>query len=115
MHSRFRSKISKDKFRYEYANRQSLRIDRLSPEILNEFDLFFIDQESLDALSNNDKAALEESVKQGLGLLTFYHSKDKIRNSAFLSLSMREIVGRYSSFEFRFFCLYIFNTATSGD
>lgn len=88
-----RSKISKDKFHYEYANRQALRIDRLSPEMLNEIDLFFIDQESLDALSNNEKAVLEESVKQGLGLLTFYNSKDKIKNSAFLSLSMKEISG----------------------
>lgn len=88
-----RSKISKEKFRYEYTNRQSLRIDRLSPEVLNEFDLFFMDQESLDALSNNEKAVLEESVKQGLGLLTFYNAKEKIKNSAFLSLSMRDIAG----------------------
>jgi hypothetical protein len=86
-----RSKISKDRFRYEYANRESLRIDRLSPEILNEFDLFFIDQESLDALSNNEKTALEESVKQGLGLLTLYSSKDNMKGSAWLSLSMKEI------------------------
>jgi len=85
-----RSKISKDKFHYEYANRQALRIDRLSPELLSEIDLIFIDQESLDALSNNEKAVLEESVKQGLGLLTFYTSKDKIKSSAFLSLSMNE-------------------------
>lgn len=88
-----RSKISKDKFRYEYANRQSLRIDRLSPQILNEFDLFFIDQESLEALSKNEKSVLEESVRHGLGLLTIYHSKDKVKNSAFLSLSMRDIAG----------------------
>ncbi|MEY4929772.1 MAG: hypothetical protein RI909_496 [Bacteroidota bacterium] len=86
-----RSKISKDRFRYEYANRESLRIDRLSPEILNEFDLFFIDQESFDALSNNEKVALEESVKQGLGLLTLYSSKDNMKGSAGLSLSMKEI------------------------
>ena len=85
-----RSKISKDKFHYEYANRQALRIDRLSSELLNEIDLFFIDQESLEALSNNEKAVLEESVKQGLGLLTFYNSKDKIKSSVFLSLSMKE-------------------------
>lgn len=88
-----RSKISRDKFHYEYANRQSLRIDRLSPEILNEFDLFFIDQESLETLSNNEKAVLEESVKQGLGLLTFYNSKEKMKSSAFLSLSIRQISG----------------------
>lgn len=88
-----RSKISKDKFRYEYANRQSLPIDRLSPEILNEFDLFLIDQESLDALSNNDKAVLEESVNQGLGLLIFYNSIEKIKNSALLSLSMKDMAG----------------------
>jgi hypothetical protein len=87
-----RSKISKDKFHYEYSNRQALRIDRLSPELLNEIDLFFIDQESLEALSNNEKAVLEESVKQGLGLLTFYNSKDKIKSSVFLSLSMKEIL-----------------------
>lgn len=88
-----RSKISKDKFHYEYANRQSVRIDRLSPEILDEFDLFFIDQESLETLSNNEKAVLEESVKQGLGLLTFYNSKEKMKSSAFLSLSIKQISG----------------------
>lgn len=85
-----RSQLSKTNFRFEYANREAVRLDRLSPELLKQFDLVLIDNESLADLPSYERKMMEESVKQGLGILVFYISPDKRKNQTYLSLPQRE-------------------------
>jgi hypothetical protein len=85
-----RSQLSKTNFRFEYSNREAVRLDRLSPELLKQFDLVLIDNESLADLPSYEMKMMEESVKQGLGILVFYISPDKRKNLTYLSLPQRE-------------------------
>jgi len=86
-----RAQLSKNNFRYEYANRDAVRLDRLSPELLNEFDLVIIDNELLTDLPSYEKKVVEESVKQGLGVLLLFNSADKRKSQSYLSLSQSEL------------------------
>jgi len=85
-----RSQLSKTNFRFEYANIEAVRLDRLSPELLKQFDLVLMDNESLADLPSYERKMMEESVKQGLGILVFYISPDKRKNQTYLSLPQRE-------------------------
>ncbi len=85
------AQLSKNKFRYEYANREAVRLDRLSSGLLKQFDLVLIDNESLADLPSYEKKVLGESVKQGLGILVFYNSANKSKNQSYLSLSQIEL------------------------
>ncbi len=71
-----RSQISKTNFHYEFPNRESIRIDRLTPEILESFDLIFLDSESLSGLSASELKNLEQSCREGLGAILFINSTD---------------------------------------
>ncbi|MDZ7648640.1 MAG: hypothetical protein U5K54_16465 [Cytophagales bacterium] len=71
-----RSQISRTNFHYEYSNHESIRIDRLTPEILESFDLLFLDSESLSGLSASELKNLEQSCREGLGAILFINSAD---------------------------------------
>ncbi|MFM9840286.1 MAG: hypothetical protein ACKVOQ_18615 [Cyclobacteriaceae bacterium] len=86
-----RTQTSKNNFRYEYANRWPLRIEKISAEVIKEIDLIVIDNESLQSLTSYEKNILEESVKKGLGLLMLYNSIEKKENASSLSLATKEI------------------------
>ena len=86
-----RTQLSKNNFRYEYANREAVRLDRLSPELMKQFDLVLIDNESLADLSSYERKVMEESVKQGLGILVLYNSPERKKSQSYLSLSQMEL------------------------
>jgi hypothetical protein len=88
-----RTQTSKNNFRYEYANREPLRLEKISAEVVKEMDLIVIDSESLQSLTSYEKNTLEESVKQGLGSLVLHNSIEKKRNTSFLALPTKEIKG----------------------
>jgi hypothetical protein len=71
-----RSQISKTNFHYEFSNQESIRIDRLTPEILETLDLVFLDSESLNGLSTPELKSLEQSCRAGLGAIILLNSTD---------------------------------------
>jgi|GEM_PF-654476 len=71
-----RSQISKTNFHYEYSNQESIRIDRLTPEILETLDLVFLDSESLNGLSPSELKTLEQACREGLGAIILLNSTD---------------------------------------
>jgi len=76
-----RSQISKTNFHYEFSNRESIRIGRLTTELLEAVDLVLLDSESLNGLSASELKSLEQSCRQGLGAIVLFNStdsKDKI-------------------------------------
>ncbi len=83
-----RSQISKNNFRYEFANRKSMKIDHLTADALESFDLFLIDNESLESLSAIERKFLDESIKTGLGVVVLLNSIDLKKNQSFLNLPL---------------------------
>lgn len=71
-----RSQISKTNFHYEFSNQESIRIDRLTPELLETLDLVFLDSESLNGLSTSELKTLEQSCRAGLGAIILLNSTD---------------------------------------
>lgn len=75
-----RHQISKTDFKYEFANLNSTRIDRLTPEVGETFDLIFIDDKVLAEFSASEKNYLESAVQNGLGVVILsddFSEKDK--------------------------------------
>ncbi|WP_339793415.1 hypothetical protein [uncultured Imperialibacter sp.] len=63
-----RYQLSKDKFRYEFANQAEVPFRRLTTTLLDDADLLWIDEASLDALGREEANALNAAVDQGLGV-----------------------------------------------
>lgn len=64
-----RYQLSKNAFRYEWANGASEKLDKLSTGLLGEFDLVITDEEALGQLPAAESVELERAVRDGLGLL----------------------------------------------
>ena len=64
-----RYQTSKTNFKYEYANLNSTRIDRLTQEVTESFDLIVIDNKVLNELNVSEMRALEGGIKNGLGII----------------------------------------------
>jgi len=60
---------SKNIFRHESINQSLVRFERLTPTLLNTFDLVIADQSVLTSLSSAEVTSLKRSVMNGLGLL----------------------------------------------
>lgn len=69
-----RSQVSKTDFRYEFSNREPVKIDRLGKELLASLDVVITDNESLASLNATERRSLEESVNEGLGILILIHT-----------------------------------------
>ena len=67
-----RYQTSKTNFKYEYANLNSIRVDRLTAELTKAFDLVFLDNTVLEELSNSEKSVLENSIRSGLGAIILF-------------------------------------------
>lgn len=65
----FRYQLSQNRYRYEYINRRSQSIDRLTAGALAAFDLLIIDSDALQSLSSTELAQVKRSVGEGLGML----------------------------------------------
>ena len=83
-----RFQISRNNYRYEYSLHQPIKVDKVSVDLMKDFDLFITDNESLESFLPHETTALEESVKQGLGLLVLHNSFSKPTNS-FLSIPLK--------------------------
>jgi hypothetical protein len=63
-------------------------VSKLTSEVLNYFDLMIVDNELLESLSTFELNQLEESLKQGLGLLVLHNSVSTKNNTNTLSLPL---------------------------
>jgi hypothetical protein len=100
-----RTTISKDKFDKEYVNMPATSLDRITPTLLDKFDILIADASTLSTLYASDLACIRNSVvNKGTGLIvktdtivnssSFYSSsfpliaiKDSIQHTVKLSLS----------------------------
>jgi hypothetical protein len=62
-----RTQVSKTNYRTEFGNRSSINLNRITTELLNEFDLVILANET--ALTKTDQTVLETAARSGLGLL----------------------------------------------
>jgi hypothetical protein len=89
-----RYQVSKNNYRVEFANVQSIRTSPLTTSILREFDLVVVDGDGLESLNASEKNILEESVHEGLGLIILANTtieNDKLRQR-FLPIEMKRSV-----------------------
>lgn len=64
-----RSKLTKNRYKFEYFNRERITISELSQAALKSFDLLIIDSQSLKNISNSVKNGLKTAINQdGLGV-----------------------------------------------
>ncbi len=72
-----RSTISKNKFSKEFLNISRLNLNRISPALLEIFDLLIIDPNELSALSREEKQAVQNQLGNGMGLIMIADSISK--------------------------------------
>ncbi len=84
-----RSQISKSDFHYEFSNREPIRLDKLTSESLHEFDLFVMDSESLHGLSASELKSIEQSSKEGLGVIILMNEVDLKKKLPLLNASLK--------------------------
>jgi hypothetical protein len=64
-----RYQISRNNFRSEFLNHDPLQLNRLTSDMMANFDLVITDGDALKELSQTEKATLKKSIQSGLGLL----------------------------------------------
>lgn len=84
-----RSQVSKSNFHYEFANRESTRVDRLTTEVLGDFDLFIMDTESIYGLSGSELKSIEQAVRGGLGVIILMNGVDLKKKIPLLNTSFK--------------------------
>lgn len=72
-----RYQLSKNNFRYEFINHETVPISRLTENLLSNVDIVIADGPSLWMLSPAEKGMLERSVRSGLGVLTLSPDDNK--------------------------------------
>lgn len=85
-----RSQISKTNFHYEFSNRESIKIDRLTTELLEPLDLIFLDSESLGGLSASELKSLEQACHEGLGAIILVNTLDTKNKIPLLNASVKD-------------------------
>lgn len=80
-----RSQLSRNNFSYEYINHPAIRFSILNKDLLEDFDILVTDRQSLDKLSAQESAVLNQSIQNGLGLLSLFDvaPKEKDQNNFF--------------------------------
>jgi hypothetical protein len=85
-----RYQVSKNNYRFEYANTAPIRIAQLTPALLQTFDLIMTDNDALEALNTAEKNILETSIQNGLGIILFPGSEEKDKSrDRFTSMEMK--------------------------
>lgn len=84
-----RSQISKNDFYYEFSNRESTRIDKLTSESLTEFDLFLMDSESLYGLNASELKSTEQATREGLGVIVIMNDVNLKKKLPLLNASLK--------------------------
>ncbi|MHA4894861.1 hypothetical protein ACXZ1K_08925 [Pedobacter sp. PWIIR3] len=83
-HVILRSRISKDKYSFDFLNTKTSTL-KLTSAVLNKTDLLIADEEELDALNADERAAISATVRNGMGLLTRLSRTDRLQKSALVS------------------------------
>ncbi len=79
-----RYQVSKNNFTYEFDNLPQEKIDNLHSDILNSYDLLFIDQKSYNEISTQERGDLKKSINKGLGVIFLLHDAKEKAISEFL-------------------------------
>ncbi|MBC7722846.1 MAG: hypothetical protein H7068_12535 [Pedobacter sp.] len=75
-----RTSVSKGKFEQSFSNIKKIGLDKLSPSILQQFDVLIADADELQAIEKNELSTIKNQVEQnGLGLIV---QLDSIDNNA---------------------------------
>ena len=72
-----RSAISKNKFNTEFLNSTRINLDRITPSVLENFDVLISDPDELSALSRAENQALQNQISNGMGLILIADSIPK--------------------------------------
>ncbi|WP_411272739.1 hypothetical protein [Daejeonella sp.] len=64
-----RSNISKGKFSTEFLNTERINLNRVSPALLEDYDILIGDMSALSGLSAAESSAIQNAVSKGLGML----------------------------------------------
>lgn len=72
-----RSAISKNKFSTEFLNSTRINLDRISPSVLENFDVLISDPNELSALSRAENQAIQNQLSNGMGLIMIADSIPK--------------------------------------
>ncbi len=64
-----RYQTSQTQFNYEYANRPATRIGRLTSNVVESFDLIFLDSRVMNELNEGEKNTLDKAIQDGLGVI----------------------------------------------
>lgn len=83
-----RYQLSKNNFRYEYLNHDPIQINKLTTELLNNFNLIITDEEALETLSPGEKTILKKSIYGGLGLLNLSGNIKTVRSNMFMPFEL---------------------------
>ncbi|HRI79568.1 MAG TPA: hypothetical protein PLR06_08530, partial [Cyclobacteriaceae bacterium] len=78
-----RYQVSKNRYRYEYVNHDNVKVDQLSAELMDEFDLVCITAGDFETLSDPEITNLRKAVRSGLGVLILFdqlQEKDAIES-----------------------------------
>jgi hypothetical protein len=87
-----RYQVSKNTFRYEFLNHNTIELKILNKNILGNFDLLVIDSDAFQQLSALEKTALQKSIYDGLGvIILFNQSPDKLKSFKNLLPSFNKI------------------------
>ncbi|MCF8453133.1 MAG: hypothetical protein K9G42_08015 [Pedobacter sp.] len=72
-----RSAISKNKFNTEFLNISRINLDRITPPVLEDFDVLISDPDELSALSRAENQAIQNQLSNGMGLIMIADSIPK--------------------------------------
>ncbi len=72
-----RYQVSKEEYRYEYANSSNQIIKELSGNLLGQFDLLIADEFILKSLNERERESLTRSVGEGLGVIAILNEAPK--------------------------------------
>ena len=72
-----RSTISRDKYKTEFLNGSRKNLNRISEDLLDEFDVLLLDVQTLAALSRSEQNQILSAVNQGLGLCLLANTPPK--------------------------------------
>lgn len=64
-----RSAISKNKLSTEFVNMSRMNLNRISPSLLETFDVLIIDKDELSTLSKAERQAVQNQLGNGMGLI----------------------------------------------
>jgi hypothetical protein len=73
-----RYQLSKGVFRYEYNNHKRVAADRLSRELLDQFDVLIADKTTIESLGRAAEGQVQEAIRAGMGLIVLGYPNEQI-------------------------------------